>query len=241
MTYRVVTLTLSSLVVLVATAHGQRESATDGSVAATAKECFPACRSGYVCDAGMCVEPPDPSDRAHDGFFLRFEVGPGYADARLGDVEAHGIGYQYGAAIGAAVVENLVVMLSGYELIARDAETSLDAAEQVLFGQDIRTDLGIREATLGAGYYLMPVNIFLGAHVGLGFAQINANGIQSNMGFAAGLDLTKEWWVGSAWGLGVGLRLVWMKLPLDERFRDTSESDDVEVLAARLSFVATFN
>ena len=202
--------------------------------------CLPRCRTGYTCEADACVALPDPHDYRHEGFFLRFEVGPGYADARLGDLEAHGLGYQLGIAVGAAVVENLIVMVSANELIARNVGTNRDAAFESLFG-DVRIDLGVREATLGAGYYLMPANVFAGAHVGLGFAQINANGIESDIGPSLGLDLTKEWWVGAAWGLGIALRLVWMKLALDERFQDSSQRDDVEVLAARLSFAATFN
>jgi hypothetical protein len=228
--------TLALLVVVFATSPVLAQSVPAG--------CFPRCRTGYVCEAGACVaapDPVDPSDHAHDGFFLRFEIGPGYTDSRLGDFEASGLGYQIGVAIGAAVVENVIVMVSANELIVRDASTNRDQALEAVFGSNVRVDLGVREATLGAGYYLMPANLFAGAHLGLGFAQINANGIESDMGPSVGLDLAKEFWVGSAWGLGAGLRLVWMKLPLDEQFSDDATRDGVEVWAGRLSFIATFN
>jgi hypothetical protein len=69
---------------------------------------------------------------------------------------------------------------------------------------------------IGASYYFMPLNIYVGGTLGIGaasFTDSSNHSASSRAGFAIELDCGKEWWVSDNWGLGVALRLSHASVP----------------------------
>jgi hypothetical protein len=199
--------------------------------------CNPPCSSGDVCTAaGECIAPRAesvrPSDtidgpvgtvHRHDGFFLRLTLGIGAGAAGLdakGDTDDRGFvggGWASSIDVGGANGDNLAFFVRLREATLaspavyidndkiRDADAS--ALTQGMFGG-------------GISYFIMPLNMYLGAAVGLaaitgryhrpGRSTLKYNG---NVGFGFDGEIGKEWWVADDWGIGVAARLSIAEVP----------------------------
>jgi hypothetical protein len=211
-------------------------------IAAPAPMCTPACRPGFLClsghcvtacnprcsghqyctETGVCREKIKPGARQHDGLLAR--AGGGVmisslhanslnASRDLSDRTATG---NISVDGGGAVVENLI-------LRAR-FEGSLGYLGNSPFGGDVIVTYGAMG--IGADYYFMPINLYVGATVmlaGASVAQVNDldqppdqrnnHAFHSDAGFGFDFDLGKEWWVSGNWGLGLALRMRYLDLP----------------------------
>ena len=97
-------------------------------------------------------------------------------------------------------------------LYRAEAQEDEDAPEPV--ADDPTTQLAAAMIGVGASYYIMPHNVYLGGAIGVmgGEADnVDDDGIQDEplrvQAWLIQLEGGKEWWVSENWGLGVGGRL----------------------------------
>ncbi len=194
----------------------------------------------------------------HTGFFLRFTVGLGWSNAEAPyEIENSGFSSFGGFDIGGAVTENLILharisglMNNAYKEVTIDLdpdpiETKAETISYGLFGG-------------GLTYYFMPANIYMTFILGLagvGYS-VDEDGVeltedgeedydldrdeleQAELGIGFNLDLGKEWWVGSEWGLGIAGRFSYSSVSPD----DDAESDDwLKCIGLGVLFTATYN
>jgi hypothetical protein len=169
---------------------------------------------------------PDASGHyAHEGFFLRLQLGPGGSSvSRKGDSWS-GMGLGMGLAIGGSPVENLALHL--------DLQTTW------LFSPDRNVNgIGMQSLGIGATYYIMPADIFLSGAVGIGWLAFEDDAGQSkdtSAGIALDALVGKEWWVGSDWGIGVAAQLLYMHV------KDYTDDEPMNAFAVNVLFTATYN
>jgi hypothetical protein len=143
--------------------------------------------------------------------------------------------------VGAAVIDNLIVrgrLSGGWELM-RDGAFARDLDAAFVFG-----GLGV-----GADYYFMPLNLYVGATIGLAGVTLvegklderdrAARSLHSKTGVALDLDVGKEWWLTGNWGLGVGLRLRYQSVPPANIVPGSDGA--LTALQIGLMFTATYN
>ena len=159
--------------------------------------------------------PPKPGFHQHDGFYLRLFLGGGYLDASAKiagvDLDMHGGGGAFGAAAGAAVIENLILYGELTFFVVPEPTKEAGGAARVATGQSmVAVGLGP-----GAAYYFMPINVYLSATVGLSKLNLEENVSDSSdtqvvastrWGFGLNLKAGKEFWLSHNWGLGVALQ-----------------------------------
>jgi hypothetical protein len=222
-------------------------------------KCNPPCAGNQTCtEAGACVsvtESPrdsyaDDSDSdkyRHTGFFLRFSPGLGWsqADAPYG-IHDSGFTSFFAFDIGGALSENLI-------LHARLGGLTNHGKKDVVLNindESIDTEkTGIYYGLIGGGltYYFMPVNIYLSVVLGIAASALVVDGDDidkdveiegSKPGLGLNLDVGKEWWVGSEWGLGVAARFTFSSVGPNK----SSTSDDrLENVGLGVLFSATYN
>lgn len=170
----------------------------------------------------------------HEGFFLRFQAGPGYMQADLDrDATLRGGAGTLGVAIGGTVAPNLI--LYG-EIVA---QSSPDPHLEMGRFSGIAEDLTITYTGFGPGLaYYLPGNFYLSGSLHVARAEIEMPGVRgrTELGIGTRLSLGKEWWVSSDWGLGLALvgDLASMK--------DAGPEDvTIGVGGLSLAFSATFN
>jgi hypothetical protein len=150
------------------------------------------------------ASPRAPGAERHDGFFLRFSLGPGYAAARedktsgkLSGSSATGI-----FAIGFSPIEDLAIHLNSEVDMVFSGQVDLPAGR----AEDDKSDT-LRNVGVGISYYLMPLNLyFSGALLAAkGYRQPAGQSKIDESKWGVGLSLSagKEWWVSDNWGLGV--------------------------------------
>jgi len=174
-----------------------------------------------------------PGRFAHEGFFLRLNLGASFTGVSRPDDKWSGGGLGMGLAVGGSVVEN-------FSLHADFQNTWLPSPSERRGGtkHDLDYDIVLQSMGVGATYYFMPVNIYVSASIGLGALVFEDDGGQSKR-TKAGLALNglvgKEWWVGSDWGLGIAAQLLFM------RVKDYVDDEPMNALAFNLLFSATYN
>ena len=164
----------------------------------------------------------------HDGFFLRLTLGPGAGvvglDAKraLDDTAFAGLGWASSLDIGGSNGDNLAIFgrlrhaSIANPVVYVDDDEVADAAATV-----------VSQSMVGVGisYFIMPLNMYLGAAVGLAvvsgsYKRPNRETLQydSRVGFGLYAEDGKEWWIADDWGLGVAARF---------SFADAVASDDL--------------
>lgn len=163
------------------------------------------------------ASPTDPDDlpplrvrvrgRAHEGFFAQVSpVGLGYfetrGESRGQPAKLAGVGNVFAAAIGANVVENLVLA----------AEVWFNGAAWPYgeFGARSKTLTDEVTAVIAIGprltYYLMPVNVFVSVTPSIGTLLLVDERKDSQRfargGFALRVAAGKEWWIAPRLALG---------------------------------------
>ena len=168
----------------------------------------------------------------HLGPFFRAEVGPAYTWASFTDKQmtfgANGPGIFFDIAGGFAPIENLVVygeftsytILDAEETVKNGSNLNLNLGTQVLGpGQNRTTSTDNKFFTLafgpGAGYYIMPLNLFIGGSLQLNFPKGDlvkaADGEQPGLGVAINFEVTKDFWVGDDLAVGVNTRFTYAR------------------------------
>jgi hypothetical protein len=192
---------------------------------------------GYPAEA----PPPEPpaSRHEHTGFFLRFVLGVGGVSTSEDDgisdlVRGGGAGF-FDIGIGGAITENLI--LHADILLGSIPNPSL-SVDGVDVG-DLDAPIGFSSLGAALTYYFMPINIYVTGALGVGQVRLDdgtpvSDPDTTDAGFAANVGAGKEWWVGSEWGLGVALRLLFMRLP-------HAPGGDLTVFGGSVGFVITYN
>jgi hypothetical protein len=169
---------------------------------------------------------PEAGDSyAHEGFFLRLQLGPGGSSVTREGDSWSGMGLGMGLAIGGSPVQNLALHL--------DLQTTW------MFSPDREVNgIGMQLLGLGVTWYIMPVDLFLSGNVGIGWLAFENDAGQSkdtSAGPALDAVVGKEWWVGSDWGVGVAAQFLYM------RVNDYTDDEPMDAFAINVLFTATYN
>jgi len=155
--------------------------------------------------------PAPPPTPKHDGFFARVVIALGYQTMETGDEGMSGFTFFGGAAAGFVPFENLAIHggFYGMNLISG----SYRGVSATLEGNDAAVVATAFAA--GVTYFVMPLNVYLSANVGIGRAAFQVDGRTAqvtDVGVSAVAVVGKEWWINQSWGIGVGLELMYMNL-----------------------------
>ena len=186
--------------------------------------CGPACGAKQSCvELGTCSQlpppPPRPGARQHDGFLLRATSQLAFSTVSTATGDQRGTLRESGASaiaavdVGMAVVDDLIVrarLAGSYQLARRSDFSELNEREFSLF---VLGELGA-----GLDYYIMPLNLYVGATLGISgvsFTEFDRDSkdsrtVHSKAGLALDVDVGKEWWITGNWGMGLALRLRYM-------------------------------
>jgi hypothetical protein len=117
-------------------------------------------------------------------------------------------------AIGGCLVENLALHADLFGVSAVGPRARFDGGTTIATsGRDASlTSVGVG---IGMTYYVMPMNLYLGASIGVGrVAARDGNGeVQSDPGGALDFLVGKEWWVSPNWGIGIAGQVVIVRVP----------------------------
>lgn len=151
--------------------------------------------------------PPETEGR-HTGFFMRLSVGPGYyrmwADAAEGTMALRAAGAGLTLGLGGALSENVV--LFGEMAL----QTTIDPRVDTYAGNGSRPGTAVTTAAvgLGAGYHLMPAQVFVAGSLLL--AQARAVDCpterllgKTDVGPGLALAVGRDWWLTPSWTIGV--------------------------------------
>jgi hypothetical protein len=198
------------------------------------------CTSGGECVqptasfSGPEAELPQSTVHRHDGFFVRLTLGPSFGAVGLGtrdededyvDVGFAGGGWNSSLDIGGSNGDNLAIFGRLRHVTLVDANLYLDDDEV----RDVDVSL-LTQSMIGVGvsYFIMPLNMYLGAAVGMGLLTTSYKRpgrlevkYDSDVGFALDAEIGKEWWVADDWGVGAAARVSFADIPTgDDEPRD---------------------
>lgn len=149
--------------------------------------------------------PADPTAHRHLGFFIRPDIGLGYAESSASSgsnsVKLSGGAGTFGVSIGGAVKENLILAGHLYGIGMRNPDVTVNGASQNTTDTDF-TLVGIGPEL---DYYFMPQNVYVSLTLAITKQSVSEGGVSSDTDTGFGLELGagKEWWVSDHWGLGV--------------------------------------
>jgi hypothetical protein len=193
--------------------------------------------AAVLLTAPLAYAQRDEGRHAHDGFFLRLQLGGGYshADAVEADLKLKGGAAAFNVEVGGAPARNFI--LYGKLWGAGAPGPDIEAGEGTIRGDD---DVTLNFSAIGAGasYYLMPSNFYVSGAVSFSQLSISIDGErvgETDPGLGLHLGLGKEWWVSDNWGLGVGAEVMF------GRIRSEDSIDDWNVANVSVLFSATFN
>ena len=167
--------------------------------------------------------PPEEAQRApgahaHDGFYLRLQLGVGYthlgASERGTDLSIAGTSYSFGVAAGGAVNSHLIIygtLISGLDRRPTGSihGPSLNSVGDGMIAGQVSVggfgDTSLQAVGAGVASYLESNVFFAGSLLGsrLHVDDISGNTIaKSNWGLTFEALVGKEWWVSENWGLG---------------------------------------
>jgi hypothetical protein len=172
--------------------------------------------------------------RDHErGFFLRIDLGGGYAETTnemgpLPKLEYSDGTFAGDLSFGAVVKSNLAVHGTWFgwrsysPFVIEVLGVELDPVTLSAWGG-------------GLTYYFMPINIYLSANAGAGKLSGFADGsdIDSDWGLALNLSAGKEWWVKDALGVGVAVAFGYHSIS------DPDVNDDVSAAKIRDDWTGT--
>lgn len=170
----------------------------------------------------------------NSGFFLRLAGGGGFNSTSITDpssskLELSGIGGGMSAAIGAMVKPNFALHGTVWGWLVNSPNATIDGTDA---GQ-ISESLNMSAFGGGATYYFMPVNIYFTGSAGMG--RLHSESGSSDMGLVLDFGLGKEWFVSSAWGLGMNAGVNYHSVP------DGGVSQNWSGTSFVLNFSATYN
>jgi hypothetical protein len=184
------------------------------------------------CRHGCKFEPrkPPPAPQ-HLGLLLRVTTGWGVG-MLYGKNGRDETSLLAGLALdaGAAVIENVIVR-------AR-FRTGVTGFRESEFGDDVLFSYGAAGA--GVDYYFMPVNVYLGGTISVaGVARSTDDRVNhSKAGLGLDIDLGKEWWLGTNWGVGIAARASYVDVGAEHTLRGGGRLRSWHL---GLQFSATYN
>lgn len=184
------------------------------------------------------VKYEDPTAQVHDGFFLRFHLGPaGFAtsaSAAGDELSVRGSGGGFSFALGGAINPRVVI----YGEIFADMAVGPTLEQN---GEELTTSDDVSAGVIGFGpgiAYYFPSNLYLSATLGLAQLTVQVDGEEvgeSETGFGVSAALGKEWWVSPQWGLGIAGQLFMGSIP------DGGIDANWQTAGVMLAFSATCN
>lgn len=192
----------------------------------------------------VLARPAHARGETHDGFYLNAQIGFGGStivieNEGLPDVEFDNGNGEFSFDLGGALSENVVLFARFWSVLQADPNAE-QAGVEIDFDEDV--SVYMRGAGVGARYYFMPLNLYLGATLGVADFGIEADGnvlAESEVGFALQLEVGKEWWVDSDWAIGVGARFT--HAAADDESEPGVETGRVSGDALGVLFTATYN
>jgi len=183
------------------------------------------------------VAGPTPGSHTHDGFYFRYNAGPGYlfnsAPQAGSTLKVSGVGFSGSLALGAVIADNLALYGQIVGAILSNPTVEFDGQSDTADGLDVNL------AGIGPGIaYYFAGNSYLAGTIAL--TQLTARTsrsrvIDSEAGFGATLAGGKEWWVSDNWGLGIAGQILFASMKeKDADYRWSS-------LSLAVLFSATYN
>lgn len=155
----------------------------------------------------------------HDGFLLRFSLGLGYegldiSDGEGSEVGLSGFGLSGSLTLGGVVANNLAIHGDFFGLAAVSPNVSLNGRH---IGEARDSSVSLSGFGVGITHWVMPLNLYLSATLGLAKATIDVQGdaFEADWGLALRAMIGKEWWVADEWGIGIMAELTWSKVPTE--------------------------
>lgn len=155
----------------------------------------------------------------HDGFLLRLTLGLGYEGLSLSDgagteIDLSGFGLSSSLSLGGVVADNLAIHGDFFALTAVSPNVAINGED---FGEASDSSVSLTGLGVGITHWVMPLNLYLSATLGLAKASIDVEGdeTEADWGFAVRAMVGKEWWVGEEWGLGLMAELTWANVPVE--------------------------
>lgn len=177
----------------------------------------------------------------HNGLLVRLSLGAGFNTATLHGADPgltlSGLGGMGSFAFGGMIADNLALNADLFAMTVFEPQVT---AGDVDLGDAKKTTLTIGGLGVGATYYLMPINIYFAASVGIatGTVRTKRGGLviegESDPGFGANFMIGKEWWVARQWGIGLALQAILASLP-------DKNDERVTAFGIGLLFSATYN
>ncbi len=181
----------------------------------------------------------------HDGFSLRLNTGLGYTSSSMslgGDtLGISGAGSMGGFGLGWAIIPNLLLHLEFASVRAINPTVSIKSGGTTVSADSTAT-LQVTNFGIGASYYIMPANIYVGGGIHASAMSLDQDGkhTDTNTGWGFTLNSGKEWWVSDNWGLGLAAQILFSSIPPNSNGVSQGASN-MNTVAAGLMFSATYN
>jgi hypothetical protein len=176
---------------------------------------------------------PLPGRFSHDGFFLRLNLGVGFAGVSRPNEKWSAAALGMGVSLGGSLVENLALHIDFRSTLMPSPTHTVQGRDS-----DYNGDIALESVGIGLTYYIMPSNVFVSGSVGLArlvFEDEDGRSKDTSAGLSLAGMVGKEWWVGSDWGLGIAGQVLFA------RVRDYIDDKHLNALAFNLVFSATYN
>ena len=158
----------------------------------------------------------NPTAQTHDGFYLRFLLGPaGFATGTSyagNDLSVKGGGGGFSLAMGAALSPGLIIYGEVFDDIAVGPTLTVN-------GDSGTADTDVSAGVVGFGpgiAHYFPSNMYISATLAFAKLTVQRNGDQvadSDVGIGVSGAIGKEWWVSDQWGLGLAGQLFLGSIP----------------------------
>lgn len=175
----------------------------------------------------------------HDGFILRLTLGLGYEGLNLSDgegteIDLSGFGLSSSLVLGGVVADNLAIHGDFFGLAAVSPNVAINGEE---FGEASNSSISLSGLGVGLTHWIMPLNLYLSATLGLAKASIDVEGdeFEADWGLAIRAMVGKEWWVADEWGIGIMAELTWANVPTE------AEEGSASFLGFNVGMSLTFN
>ncbi len=181
--------------------------------------------------------PPDLTIHRHDGFYLRFGIGPAYGDVKSkgnlvgADIEAtySGWGPAYELLIGGTLGSGFVLGGGFVGQDIQDPDITIDLADSAsASGVAEDETLGVVVLGMFADWFPNPEGgAHFGGMVGIGGVGLKGDDDTSSTGLGVSLWGGYDFWVGEQWSLGPEARIVAVSAQRDvagQNFDDTATS-----------------
>ncbi len=145
----------------------------------------------------------DPTAFRHLGLYLHADTGIGFLSSSAQDVTVSGPSWSFGASIGGALQENLIIAADVFGMAALNPNVSVSGQSSYPTSNYTLTLAGIGPELV---YYFMPGNVYVSGTLAFTRLSESSDGTDyssSDVGLGARFSLGKEWWINRHCGLGL--------------------------------------